>query len=170
VEIDNSRHVLALGGERSDTNEAATLPPSPPPTAQANPFADLIPAPPPGQPVPPFDPRKPYTVAPQERNVTPVVPMDISKLKPTNVSLAYGPLLPNAFKFIVANAGPQRVSEITIGYHEAPRRCTADLADYDGFKKFSSDWLGRRLYLTPGDSVETQFSAKARGFCIISAR
>ncbi len=166
VEIDNARHVLALGPERPD----AALPTLPPGATPLPPGFIQTPMQRPA--VPSFDPTKPYLVVPEVGNVAPVVPIDISKLKLTGVSLAYGPLLPEHFKFIVANAASQRVSELTIGYHEVPGRCTANLSDYDGFKKFSADYVGRPLDLTTGDSVvlETQFSAKARGFCIISAR
>ncbi len=183
VEIKNTRHMLALGPERSAVGESAALQ-STPPAATPSPPDDWISPPATGptltqvphdpfaQRAPPFDPTKPYTVVPQGSNVTPVVPIDITKLKLTDVSLAYGPLLPNVFEFIVANAGPQRVSELTIGYHEVPGICTVNLSDYDGFKKFSTDYIGRPLDLTAGDSVvlKTQFSANARGFCIIGAR
>lgn len=160
-----------LRAGRPNPTQAATLPTLPP---------DLIPVPNPTAPPlsapstepPPFDPTKPYTVVPQGSNVAPIVPIDISTLKLTDVSLSYGPFLPNVFKFIVANAGSQRVRELTIGYHEVRGRCTGNLSDYNGFKKFSRDQIGQPLDLTPGDLVvlETQFSAKARGFCIISAR
>jgi uncharacterized protein YecT (DUF1311 family) len=190
VEIDNSQHVLALGAERPNAGESAAFPTPPPgftldqgpaPSAAPAPPSGAVPLPPdmiPASPTaalpPPFDPTRPYTVVPQGSRIAAPVPIDLSKLKLTDVSLAYGPLLPNVFKFIVANAGSQRVSELTIGYHETPgvTTCTADLADYDGFKKFSADYIGRPLDLTAGDSVvlETQFNPKARWFCIISAR
>jgi hypothetical protein len=102
VEIDNARHVLALGPERADSgglpqpdyfaNIPAPLPPPPPGAVPWN----APPSPPPGytldRPAPAapwFDPTKPYTVIPQGSNVAPAVPIDITKLKLTDVSLAY---------------------------------------------------------------------------------
>jgi hypothetical protein len=74
---------------------------------------------------------------------------------------------PEQYEFIVANAGSQRVTQITIGYREtaAAGNCSASLGDYDGFKKFPVD-------LTPGDSVvlRAQLSPRARAFCIINAQ
>jgi peptidoglycan hydrolase-like protein with peptidoglycan-binding domain len=92
--------------------------------------------------------------------------IDISKLKFSDIRRPYD-LLPEQYEFIVANAGSQRVAQITIGYREtaATGQCSADLSDYDGFKKFAVD-------LTPGDSVvlRTQFSPRAKAFCIIKAQ
>lgn len=94
-------------------------------------------------------------------------PIDMSKLKFSDVRRPYDLIMPEQYEFIVANAGSQRVTQITIGYSETAvtGRCSTDLGDYDGFKKFAVD-------LTPGDSVvlRTQFSPRAKGFCIINAQ
>jgi uncharacterized protein len=136
--IDNDRHVLVLPptGSRQPSYAATRTPSASPGFALDQPH-----------------------VAPN--------PIDISKLKFSDIRRPYDLIMPEQYEFVVANAGTQRVTQITIGYREAAvtGRCSADLGDYDGFKKFAVD-------LTPGDSVvlRTQFSARANGFCIINAR
>jgi len=133
--IDNDRHVLVL-----------------PPTGSQHPSYAVT--------------RTPPGFALGQTRVAPN-PIDISKLKFSDIRRPYDLIMPEQFEFIVANAGSQRVTQITIGYREtvATGRCSAELSDYDGFKKFAVD-------LTPGDSVvlRTQFSPRANVFCIIQAQ
>src|SRR5205823_7855361 len=95
---------------------------------------------------PRFDPSKPFTVMPEFSNVPPPRPIDLTKLKFSDIRKPYDLIAPGEFQFIVANAGTQHVSEITIGYASGSRSCSVNLADYQGFKKFPVD-------LTPGDSI-----------------
>ena len=93
------------------------------------------------------------------------IPLDISKLKWSDIRRPYPTLSPETFELDISNAGSDRVTELIIGFTLTEgQQCSSKLESYDGFKRFPVD-------LSPGDSVTliNKFSAQAQAFCIIRA-
>jgi lipoprotein NlpI len=93
------------------------------------------------------------------------IPVDLSKLKFSDIRRPYPELYPQVFEFSVSNAGSDPVSELTIAFRRIQGQpCSRNLQEYDGFKKFS-------VNLPSGDSVTVrdEFSAQAVSFCIVRA-
>jgi len=93
------------------------------------------------------------------------VPVELGKLKFSDIRRPYPTLSPNVFEIAISNAGPDRVTELTIAFRRTSGQpCSRNLEEYDGFKKFN-------LNLPPGDSVVLtgEFSAQAMSFCIVRA-
>jgi tetratricopeptide (TPR) repeat protein len=114
---------------------------------------------------PPVSPR--YTGAPKpmiaERQQP--IPVDLSKLKFSDIRQPYPTLHPQIFEIAISNAGSDRVSELTIAFRRTQGQpCSRNLQEYDGFKRFT-------INLLPGDSVTVtgEFSAQAASFCIVRA-
>jgi hypothetical protein len=107
---------------------------------------------------PPAMPRQP--VQPPQ-----TIRADVSKLKFSDIRQLYPSISPEEFQVILSNAGPLRITAVTIGFRRIRGgSCSFDLATYDGFKKFD-------LNLAPSDSAALtgQFSAEAKTFCIVNA-
>jgi tetratricopeptide (TPR) repeat protein len=131
----------------------------------------------PSQNEPPHAPRLPKALPstqppPTQRPIGPTlaeplkpIPLDISKLKWSDVRQPYKNIQPETFELNISNAGSDRVSELVIGFRRSSGQdCSRNFDAYDGFKRFTVD-------LAPGDSVTltTEFSAQAQSFCIIRA-
>jgi lipoprotein NlpI len=94
-----------------------------------------------------------------------LIPVNLSKLKFSDIRQPYPTLSPEIFKVAISNAGSDHVSELTIAFRRTQGQpCSRNLEDYDGFKKFS-------VNLLPGNSVTVtgEFSARAASFCIVRA-
>ena len=152
VQVDNTGHVLLLGSEAS---ASAAL--SPPPAGFT-----------PNQP-PQFDPTKPYTVVPSSPSsggttAASPAPIDLRKIKLSEITRPYSFSLPETVQFIISNASDQRVSEITIGNVQGLAGCSRDLSDYQSFKKFF-------VNLSSGDSIQvTGPFSSGNNFCVINAK
>jgi lipoprotein NlpI len=110
-------------------------------------------------------PLSPYTGTPKPAaEQQQPIPVDLSKLKLSDIRQPDPTLYPQIFEIAISNAGSDRVTELTIGFRHAREPCSRNLEEYHGFKKFSVDLL-------PGDSVtiKAEFSAQAPFFCIIRA-
>ena len=94
-----------------------------------------------------------------------LIPVNIGKLKWSDIRQPYPSIHPEIFELNISNAGSDRVTELTIAFRRTQGQpCSRNLEDYEGFKKFS-------VNLLPGDSVTVtgEFSARAASFCIVRA-
>jgi len=114
---------------------------------------------------PPVSPRYGGPPKPAMGERQQLIPVDLSKLKFSDIRQPYPTLSPEIFKVAISNAGSDHVSELTIAFRRTQGQpCSRNLEDYDGFKKFS-------VNLLPGNSVTVtgEFSARAASFCIVRA-
>jgi lipoprotein NlpI len=114
------------------------------------------------RPSPPPAPLSADTPAPAS---SPLIPIDISKLKWSDIRQPYPSIRPEIFELNISNAGSDRVTDLTIAFRRTRGQpCSRDLEKNDGFKRF-------RVNLRPGDSVTLtgDFSARAASFCIVRA-
>jgi lipoprotein NlpI len=114
------------------------------------------------RPSPPPAPRSADTPAPAP---SALIPIDISKLKWSDIRQPYPSIRPEIFELNISNAGSDRVTELTIAFRRTRGQpCSRDLEKNDGSKRF-------RVNLRPGDSVTLtgDFSARAASFCIVRA-
>jgi hypothetical protein len=94
---------------------------------------------------PPAVPRFPDAPAPSAP--LRLIPIDISKLKWSDIRQPYPSIRPEIFELNISNAGSDRVTELTVAFRRTRGQpCSRDLEKNDGFKRF-------RVNLRPGDSV-----------------
>jgi hypothetical protein len=97
------------------------------------------------RPSPPAVPRFPDAPAPSAP--LRLIPIDISKLKWSDIRQPYPSIRPEIFELNISNAGSDRVTELTVAFRRTRGQpCSRDLEKNDGFKRF-------RVNLRPGDSV-----------------
>jgi lipoprotein NlpI len=117
------------------------------------------------RPSPPPAPRSADAPAPAPSAPLRLIPIDISKLKWSDIRQPYPSIRPEIFELNISNAGSDRVTELTIAFRRSRGQpCSRDLEKNDGFKRFS-------VNLRPSDSVTLtgEFSARAVSFCIVRA-
>jgi trypsin-like peptidase len=113
----------------------------------------------------PSPPLAPRSAVPAPSAPLKLIPIDISKLKWSDIRQPYPSIRPEIFELNISNAGSDRVTELTIAFRRTRGQpCSRDLEKNDGFKRFS-------VNLRPGDSVTLtgEFSARAASFCIVRA-
>jgi tetratricopeptide (TPR) repeat protein len=114
---------------------------------------------------PPISPRETNPPKPLITESQRPIPLDLTKLKFSDIRRPYPTLSPQIFEIAISNAGLDRVTELTIGFRRAQGQpCSGNFEEYDGFKRFN-------INLLPGDSVTLtgEFSAQAASFCIVRA-
>jgi tetratricopeptide (TPR) repeat protein len=114
---------------------------------------------------PPASPKYTGVPTPPSAERQQPIPVDLSKLKFSDIRRPYPYGSPQIVEIAISNAASDRVSELTVAFRRTQGQpCSRNLEEYDGFKRFSVDLL-------PGDSVTVtgEFSAQAVSFCIVRA-
>src|SRR5262249_43419677 len=82
---------------------------------------------------PPVSPRR--ASVPKPSVAEQAVPVDLSKLKFSDIRRPYPTLSPQVFEIAISNAGSDWVTELTVAFRRVQDRpCSRNLEEYNGFK------------------------------------